>query len=164
MLAILGGDMSVGTVARALAATALAALALAAPARAGDPSERSVLDEITKDLSLNMLAKPDDTLLKVPLAPERWSLFGVLQPYASLSPRVYTPAVDTLGGLGPAIRDPADDPLKAVRLGAGLSLHLSNKLEVFGEYQILNMGAGRGVQLEGSLGSPGLKGGFSIRY
>ena len=64
----------------------LAGLVWAPPAGAGDARDQTVLDSVVKDLGITLLAKPDDTFVRVPLAPQRWSLFGRMQPYASLSP------------------------------------------------------------------------------
>ena|SRR5215813_9570981 len=162
--------MSARCLARALVFAGLAATVLVTSAHAQEARDRTVLDNIAKDLGLNLLSKPDDTLLRLPLplAPERWSFFGRLQPYAALSPRVYSQAVEDILGMAPPIREPGDDFSKGLGLGAGLSWHLSDRLELFGEYQFLNMG-GRSSQPEGSLGrrdldNPGLKGGFSIRF
>jgi hypothetical protein len=54
-------------------------------------------------------------------------------------------------------------------VGAGLSWHLSDRFELFGEYQLLNMGGGRNASTEGppgrrDLDAPSLKGGLSIRF
>ena len=105
------------------------------------------------------------TFVRLPLAPQRWSLFGRLQPYASLSPRAHAPA-DEVTGLAAPIRE-TDALSKGLEVGAGVSWHLSDRFELFGEYQLLNMG-GRNAPTEGPLGrrdleAPSLKGGFSIR-
>jgi len=147
-------------------AAVLAGLVWAPPAGAGDPRDQTVLDSVVKDLGLNLLAKPDDTFLRMPLAPQRWSLFGRMQPYASLSPRAHAPA-EELPGLAAPIRE-TDALSKGLDVGAGVSWHLSDRFELFGEYQFLNMG-GRNAQPDVPLGrrdldAPSLKGGFSIRF
>ena len=134
--------------------------------RAEPPRDQTVLDGVVKDLGLTLLAKPEETFVRLPLAPQRWSLFGRLQPYASLSSRVYAPG-DEVTGLAAPIRE-TDVLSKGVEVGAGLSWHLSDRLQLFGEYQLLNMG-GRNGQADGSLGrreleAPELKGGFSFRF
>jgi hypothetical protein len=147
-------------------AAVLALLVLARPAGATDTRDQLVLDSVVKDLGISLLSKPENTMLKLPLAPGNWSLFGRVQPYASLGPRAHT-QVEEPTGLSAPLRE-TDDFAKGVGVGAGLSWHLTDRLELFGEYQLLNMG-GRGVQSEGALGrrdldTPGLKGGFSFRF
>jgi hypothetical protein len=147
-------------------AAVLAGLFWAPPAGAGDARDQTVLDSVVKDLGITLLTKPDDTFVRVPLAPQRWSLFGRMQPYASLSPRAHAPA-EELTGLAAPIRE-TDALSKGVDVGAGVSWHLSDRFELFGEYQLLNMG-GRNAQPDAPLGrhdfdAPSLKGGFSIRF
>lgn len=147
-------------------AAVLAGLVWAPPASAGDPRDQTVLDSVVKDLGITLLAKPDETFVRLPLAPQRWSLVGRMQPYASLSPRAHAPAEEATGLAAP-IRE-TDVLSKGVEVGAGVSWHLSDRFELFGEYQLLNMG-GRNTQTDGPLGrrdldAPSLKGGFSIRF
>ena len=147
-------------------AAVLAGLVWAPLAGAEDPRDQTVLDSAVKDLGLTLLAKPDDTFVRLPLAPQRWSLFGRMQPYASLSPRAHAPA-EEVNGLAAPIRE-TDALSKGVDVGAGLSWHLSDRFELFGEYQLLNMG-GRNAQPDVPIGrrdldAPSLKGGFSIRF
>ena len=149
-----------------LVAAVLAGLIGAPPAGAGDPRDQTVLDSVVKDLGITLSAKPDDTFVRLPLAPQRWSLFGRMQPYASLSPRTQAPAEEPTGLTAP-IRE-TDALSKGVDVGAGLSWHLSDRFELFGEYQLLTMG-GRNAQPDVPLGrrdldAPSLKGGFSIRF
>lgn len=145
----------------------LAALALAGPAVAGDGRDQSALDTVAKDLGVNLLSKPDETLLRLPLAPQRWSLFGRVQPYASLGPRTYQSA-DDIVGLAAPLRE-SDEFARGVGVGAGMSWHLSDRFELFGEYHVLNMGGRGGAQPESGItrrefDSPGLKAGLSIRF
>ena len=147
-------------------AAVLAGLVWAPLADAGDPRDQIVLDSVVKDLGITLSAKPDDTFVRLPLAPQRWSFFGRMQPYASLSPRTHAPA-EELTGLAAPIRE-TDALSKGVDVGAGVSWHLSDRFELFGEYQLLNMG-GRNAQPDAPLGrrdfdAPSLKGGFSIRF
>jgi len=159
--------MSVRAPARLLfVAAVLTGLVWAPLAGAEDPRDQTVLDSVVKDLGLTLLDKPDDTFVRLPLAPQRWSLFGRMQPYASLSPRARAPA-EELTGLAAPIRE-TDALSKGVDVGAGLSWHLSDRFQLFGEYQLLNMG-GRMAPTEGSPGrreldAPSLKGGLSIRF
>ena len=147
-------------------AAVLAGLVWAPLAGAGDPRDQIVLDSVVKDLGITLSAKPDDTFVRLPLAPQRWSLFGRMQPYASLSPRAHA-APEEVTGLAAPIRE-TDAFSKGVDVGAGVSWHLSDRFELFGEYQLLNMG-GRNVQPDVPIGrrdldAPSLKGGFSIRF
>lgn len=149
-----------------LVAAVLAAVVWAPPAGAQTPRDQTVLDSVVKDLGITLLAKPDETFVRLPLAPQRWSLFGRMQPYASLSPRTHAPA-EEVAGLAAPIRE-TDALSKGIDVGAGVSWHLSDRFELFGEYQLLNMG-GRNAQAENPLGrrdldAPGLRGGFSIRF
>jgi hypothetical protein len=159
--------MSMSAPARLLfLAAVLAGLVWAPAVGAGDARDQTVLDSVVKDLGLTLLAKPDDTFVRLPLAPQRWSLFGRMQPYASLSPRAQAPA-EEVTGLALPIRE-RDALSKGVEVGAGMSWHLSDRFELFGEYQLLNMG-GRNAQPDGPLGrrdldAPSLKGGFSFRF
>jgi len=153
---------------RSLAQAALLAVALVAhPAMAGDPADPSILDRAVKDLGLTLLAKPDETSVRMPLTSGAWSFFGPVQPYASLGPRVTT-MVDDVAGLALPFRDPVDDFNKGVGFGAGLNWHLSEHLDLFGEYQLFSV-RGHGASTDGPLGrrdvdAPGVKGGFSIRF
>jgi len=158
--------MSARRLALLLAVAVLVGLVWARPAGAADPRDQTVLDNVVKDLGFTLFAKPDEMSLKLPLAPQRWSLFGRLQPYASLGPRASVLAEEATGLTAP-VRE-MDALSKGVEVGAGLSWHLSDRLELFGEYQLLNMG-GHSGQTDIPLGrreldNPGLKGGFSIRF
>lgn len=162
-----GYDVVMSARARSLfVAAVLTGLVWAPPAGAGDPRDQTVLDSVVKDLGLTLSVKPEDTFVRLPLAPQRWSLFGRIQPYASLSPRAQAPAEEVTGLTAP-IRE-TDTLSKGVDVGAGLSWHLSHRFELFGEYQLLNMG-GRNAPTEGPLGrrdldTPSLKAGFSLRF
>jgi hypothetical protein len=147
-------------------AAVLAGLVWAPAAGAGDARDQTVLDSVVKDLGITLSAKPEDTFVRLPLAPQRWSLFGRVQPYASLSPRAHAPA-EEVTGLAAPIRE-TDTLSKGVDVGAGVSWHLSDRFELFGEYQLLNMGGGN-AQADVPLGrrdldAPSLKAGFSIRF
>jgi len=151
----------------ALAVTLMIAIGTA-PAGAADPADKSVLDAVVKDLGLTLLAKPDDSALRLPLGPRGWTLLTRVTPYASMSPRIRTPGVEDLTGLATPLREPTDELSRGLGVGAGLNFHLTEWFDLFGEYQLFSMG-GRGAQAEGSVGrreleSPTLKGGFSIRF
>jgi hypothetical protein len=149
-------------------AAALAAALVTQPAAAAETAEKSVLDGLVKDLGLSLLSKPEDTTVRLPLAQGGSSLLGRVQPYASLSPRVIRPGADDVRGLAAPVRDPAEDLSKGVGVGAGVSWHLSDRLEVFGQYQLMSV-RGRTAPTDSPLGrrdidNPGMKGGLSIRF
>jgi hypothetical protein len=149
-------------------AVILAAALAARPAGAADVAEKSVLDGLVKDLGLGLLRRPEDSTVRLPLAPGGFGLLGRVQPYASVSPRVVTAGADDATGLTAPIREPADDLSKGVGVGAGLIWRLSDRLELFGQYQLLSV-RGRAAQPDGALGrrdvdNPGMKGGLSIRF
>lgn len=151
---------------RAVVVAGIAALVMAGPAMGNDARDQTVLDTVAKDLGLSLLAKPEDTLVRLPLAPQRWNLFGRVQPYASLGPRTYQSADDVVGLAAP-LRE-SDEFARGASVGAGMSWHLSDRFELFGEYQLLNMGR-RAAQPDSGISrrdfdAPGLKGGLSIRF
>ena len=151
---------------RSLATAAvLAAVLVAQPAGAADTT---ALDGLVKDLGMSFLSKPADGTVRLPLSPGGNGLLGRVQPYASVSPRVITVTADEVTGLAAPIREPAGDLSKGVGVGAGVSWHLSDRLELFGQYQLLSVN-GRGTRTESPLGrrdidNPGMKGGLSIRF
>ncbi len=155
--------------ARSLATAAALAVALSCqPAGAADTTDKSVLDAVVKDLGLSLLAKADDSTVRVPLSPRGFTLLGRVTPYASMSPRVFTPGFEDVIGLATPMREPVDELSKGLGLGAGVNWHLSDWLEIFGEYQLFSV-RGRGASTDNPLGrreidSPTLKGGFSIRF
>ena len=163
----MGGIMRSANGARSLAVVLGLATSLFAPsAGATDPRDQVVLDNTVKDLGIGLLSAPDSTALKMPLAPGNWSLLGRVRPYAAVGPRVHT-ELDEPTGLALPMRE-TDQFAQGLGVGAGMSWHLSDRLELFGEYQLLNMGR-RGGQPDNALGrrdieTPGLKGGLSIRF
>ena len=149
-----------------IAAAVVVGLGWTSPGRAADSRDVAVLDSAVKDLGLGLFARPDEMSLRLPLTRERWSFFGRVQPYASLGPRASVLAEEATGLTAP-VRE-MDTLSKGIEVGAGLSWHFSDRLELFGEYQLLNM-FGRGGQAEVPLGrrdvdNPALRGGFSIRF
>ena len=98
----------------------LAALVLAWPAGATETRDQVVLDSVVKDLGISLLSKPENTMLRLPLAPGNWSLFGRLKPYASLGPRVYTQAEEPTA-LAVPLRE-ADRLRQGHRRGRGVEL------------------------------------------
>ncbi len=128
----------------------------------------SLLDAIAKDLRLGFLATPDETTLRLPLAPGEWSLLKGVQPYAMLSPSTVRPITEAGIGLAAPARDPAEDPWKGLGVGAGLRWHLSDRLDLFGQYQFMSLPGGSAPTgsplLRRETESPGVKGGLSIHF
>ena len=130
--------------------------------------DASILDAISKDLHLELWKESDDGTLKLPLAPAEWSFFREVRPYAALSPSVVRPLTDSGAALASPSRETSDDPWKGLGVGAGLKWRLSDRLDLFGQYQFMNLpGANTPTSspfLRRDVESPGLKGGFSIHF
>jgi opacity protein-like surface antigen len=104
----------------------------------------------------------------VPLAPGDWSFLKGVQPYALFNPSTVRP----IGGVQPALsgllREPAEDSWKGLGVGAGVQWHLSDRLDLFGQYQFLSLpGAdtptGSPLTRREAEG-PGVKAGLSIHF
>jgi hypothetical protein len=130
------------------------------------PPDKSFLDALARDLGLS-LSRPGDANLTVPLAPRQWTFSG-LRPYAALSPRMLRPVGDGLIGLATPDRESEADLSHSLGIGAGVTWRLSDRLDLFGQY-MFRTNPGTGIPagnptLRPDLESPGLKGGFSIRF
>ena len=125
-----------------------------------------VLDLIAKDVRFDLM-RPDAVTIRLPLAPGEWSLLKGMQPYAALSPSLVRPVADTPGLAAPA-REVTDDPLRGLGVGAGLEWHLSDRLELFGQYQFVTLPGGGaftgGPIMRRDTESPGVKAGLSIHF
>jgi hypothetical protein len=137
----------------------------ASPAR----PEKFLLDAIAKDLRLNLWTRPDETMLRVPLASSEWSLLKGLQPYAALNPRTLRSVIDGAAALAPPDREYAEDPWKGLGVGAGIKWRLSDRLDLYGQYQFMTLPGGSAPSASPFLrpdveASPSLKGGFSIHF
>ena len=123
------------------------------------PAARSV-----PDLHLSVSALPGETSVRVPLASDSYRLYGLLSPYLSLG-SVGEIGVPWSASLLPGLQRTTDG-LDDVRLGAGLSLPLSSRAQLYGEYRFLrgrvDTGAGRGL-LQREPDSSDFRAGFSIR-
>jgi hypothetical protein len=137
----------------------LLGLTWSAAAHAGDslePVERRI-----PDLRLSVIDQPGEVSLRLPLGAERNPLYRILNPYLSLgSSAPLTPPT-----LAPdPSRDP--DPVEDVRLGAGMAVPLSERVNFFGEYRFvrgrLDPGVGRDL-LQNDPGAVDIRAGFSIR-
>jgi hypothetical protein len=135
------------------------ALAVDAP----QPEQPSVV-RATPDLHLSIADMPGETTMRVPLASD-YRLYGLLSPYLSLGSS--TPlGVPWNSTLPPSLRSDLDGPESEVRLGAGLTLPLSSRAELYGEYRFLrgrlDSGVGRGL-LQREPDSADIRAGFSIK-
>ncbi len=108
---------------------------------------------------------PGETSLRVPLARDGYLLYGLLTPYLSLGSSTTLEAPGQ-SGLPPGLRRDTDG-LDDVRVGAGMSLPLSERTQLYGEYRFLrgrleSSGAGRGL-LQREPDASDFRAGFSIR-
>jgi hypothetical protein len=116
------------------------------------------------DLHLSISELPGETSVRVPLASEGHRLYGLLRPYLSLG-SVSEIGVPWSATLLPGLQRTTDG-LDDVRLGAGMSLPLSSRAQLYGEYRFLrgrvDAGTGRGL-LQREPDSSDFRAGFSIR-
>ena len=100
----------------------------------------------------------------MPLASDGYRLYGLLSPYLSLG-SVSEIGVPWSASLLPGLQRTTDG-LDDVRLGAGMTLPLSSRAELYGEYRFLrgrvDAGTGRGL-LQREPDSSDFRAGFSIR-
>lgn len=117
----------------------------AGAAQAADLPEPTL--HLIPDLRLSISDIPGETSLRLPLAADSHLLYGLLSPYVSLG------SSTTLGApwavsLPPGLRRDTDG-LEDVRLGAGMSVPLSDRAQLYGEYRFLrgrlDAGVGRGL-------------------
>ena len=116
------------------------------------------------ELHLSISEWPGETSVRVPLASDGYRLYGLLSPYLSIG------AVSEIGVPGSASLMPGlqrtTDGLDDLRLGAGMSLSLSSRAQLYGEYRFLrgrvDAGTGRGL-LQREPDSSDFRAGFSIR-
>jgi hypothetical protein len=134
-----------------------------APARAD-----SLLDSLPGNLRLGPLGKSDDSTLRLSLPAEGWGFFKDVRPYAALNPSVVRPLTDTRPAMAAPSREVASDPWKGLGVGAGVQWRLSDRLDLFGQYQFLNLpGASSSTSspfLRRDVETPGMRGGFSIHF
>ena len=110
--------------------------------------DRNFLDSLAKDLNLSLMTTPGQNTVRLPLAPGNWSFFKDVQPYAALSPSTVKPITDA-EGLSAPLREPGEDPWKGLGVGAGLKWRLSDRVDLFGQYQFMSLPGGNS-----STGSP----------
>ena len=110
--------------------------------------DRSFLDGLAKDLNLSLMTTPGQSTVRLPLTPGNWSFFKDVKPYAALSPSSVKPITDA-EGLSAPLREPGEDPWKGLGVGAGLKWHLSDRVDLFGQYQFMSLPGGNS-----STGSP----------
>ncbi|HEY7038852.1 MAG TPA: hypothetical protein VID28_08380 [Methylomirabilota bacterium] len=138
--------------------------ALAADAPGADQPTVSISRPIP-DLSRSAADMPGETTLRLPLAAERYRLYGLLSPYLSLGSST-TLGVPWNTTLPSSLRNDSDGPDSDLRLGAGVALPLSSRTQIYGEYRFLrgrlDPGVGRGL-LQREPDSADFRAGFSIR-
>jgi len=113
------------------------------------------------------LSSPRQTTLWLPLAPAEWSLFKGVRPFATISPSTIGPIRADPGLLG-SPRDAPEDSWKGLGVGAGFQWRLSDRLDLFGQYQFMslpgaNAPTGSPLMRRDTEG-PGVKAGFSIHF
>jgi len=124
-----------------------------------EPTER-----LLPDLHLSISEVPGEVSLRLPLASESHLLYGLLSPYLSLgSSTILGASWNTT--LAPGLRRDSDG-LEDVRLGAGMAVPISERVQLYGEYRFLRgrleSGVGRGL-LQREPDSADFRAGFSIR-
>jgi len=147
---------------------------LAVSAAAGEPSpgltgqspaEGNPLRALAEDLGLSLFTGPLTRTLRVPLTPRETAPVGTVQPYAAVTPRGLGTGTDE--GASPTGSQAPEVPDPAVDMGAGLRWQFSERVELFGEYRLLQLKpgpSGGGTGPRPGLEEPEIKGGFSVRF
>ncbi len=146
-----------------IGALLLAAVVWAGPVQATDVPEPAL--HLIPDLRLSVMEAPGETSVRLPLAADSHVLYGLLSPYVSLGSST-TLGVPWAASLPPGLRRDTDG-IDDVRLGAGRSVPLSERTQIYGEYRFLRGrldagGAGRSL-LQREPDSADFRAGFSIR-
>jgi hypothetical protein len=145
-----------------IGALLLTGAVLAGAAHAVDSTEPTL--HLIPDLRLSISEIPGETSLRLPLTADSHRLYGLLSPYVSLGSST-TLGAPWAASLPPGLRRETDG-LEDVRLGAGMSLPLSDRAQLYGEYRFLrgrlDGGVGRGLLLR-EPDSTDFRAGFSIR-
>jgi len=132
------------------------------------PPVRFSLDGLAKDLDLSFLTSPGQSMVRLPLTPGDWSLLGGVQPYVLFTPSALRSTTAAEPGLTAAAREPSEDPRKGLGLGAGFEWHLSDRLDLFGQYQFTSQHGGNATTgnpfTRREIENPGVKAGFSIHF
>ena len=140
----------------------LTAVLWAGAAQATDSPEPTL--HLIPDLRLSISEVPGEVSVRLPVAADSHLLYGLLSPYVSLGSST-TLGVPWAPSLPPGLRRDIDG-LEDVRLGAGTSVPLSDRAQLYGEYRFLrgrlDAGVGRGL-LQREPDSADFRAGFSIR-
>jgi len=132
-------------------------------------SGESVLDLIAKDVSFfDLKTRPDAVSVRLALTPSDWSLLKGIQPYLALSPGTVRPISESGLGLAAPSREAAEQPWKGLGMGAGIEWHLSNRVDLFGQYQFVTLpgasaATGSPIMRRDS-DNPGVSAGFSFHF
>jgi hypothetical protein len=125
-------------------------------ADSSEPAERRI-----PDVHLSVIDQPGEVSLRLPLGAERNPLYGILNPYLSLGSTVPL----TAPTLAPGPRRDSET-VEDVRLGAGMAVPISERVNFYGEYRFvrgrLDPGVGRDL-LQNDPGAVDIRAGFSIR-
>jgi hypothetical protein len=141
----------------------LLAAAWSEVAQAADSPEPA--SRLIPDLRFSVIEEPGELSLRLPLAAECHVLYGILSPYLSLGSSTPLSAPGTaLPAAGP--RHDLDG-LEDLRLGAGMAVPISQRVQLYGEYRFLrgrlDAGVGREL-LQREPDSGDFRAGFSIRF
>ena len=134
-------------------------------ARSGD----SILDLIAKDVSFfDLKTRPDAVSMRLALTPSDWSLLKGIQPYLALNPSTVRPISESGLGLAAPSREAAEQPWKGLGMGAGIEWHLSDRVDLFGQYQFVTLpgasaSTGSPIMRRDS-DNPGVRAGFSLHF
>ncbi len=142
--------------------TVWAGVALAADSPPADPPVAAISRSIP-DLHLSISEVPGETTVRLPLASESL-LYRFLSPYLSLASSTSL-GVPWNPPPAPGLRRETDS-LDDVRLGAGMAVPISERVQLYGEYRFLRgrleSGVGRSL-LQREPDSADFRAGFSIR-
>jgi hypothetical protein len=129
--------------------------------------DRNFLDSLAKNLNLSLVTTPGQSTVRLPLTPGNWSFFTDVQAYAALSPSTVKPITEAEGLSAPA-REPGEDPWKGLGVGAGLKWRLSDRVDLFGQYQFMSLPGGNSSTgspfLRRETENPGIKAGLQIHF
>ena len=114
------------------------------------------------------MTTPGHSTVRLPLAPGNWSFFKDVQPYAAFSPSTLKPITEAEPGLAAPPREAGDDPWKGLGVGAGFKWRLSDRVDLFGQYQFMSLPGANAPTgspfMRRETETPGVKAGFQIHF